>query len=457
MKSTDSPQSPLSKLGEAFYWWSLRDGTDQLNSEEEIDAKLNHIEMALPSFHAAPDSPFFHIAPPTLCAPSGWWPLLKEFPIDESTGRKLLESGFMPFDRDRFLRRGLAEPWYAMSPSRRVVYVDLDYGVLIFEKEQGGLEFAVLNPNEYQRYVQRYQGFENHWDVLTLGQHRAQQLYAAAGETPVLECEVGSRAELDAVIDRLSAGSEKFFNYRLWFRGQNSDRLLPDLTPEAKRGICPWRTVRNSSLVPSLYRPTGLVGRLGNWPEYCRFSIEYGQIASFMNQALDMPSLGEEGRSLAFRSIQGSFFLQHYGFPSTLLDITSDLDVALFFAQYKIDGETKVAVDFTKQHPVIFVFILSRDQDLYFDSVALLEGMDLLRPLRQKCGSIAGASFTSRSTYSKFIGLKIHLTGLIDALDYPTDYIYPRRDEDAFLYQVAGYCEAEGLARLKPFELVAPT
>jgi hypothetical protein len=380
-----------------------------------------------------------------------WWPLLRDFPIDEPAGRTLLANGFMPFDRERFVRRALADPWHAMSPERRFVYLDLDYGVLIFDGVHG-FEYSLLDYLEHQRYRKYYAGMRDSSDVLGLGQHRAAQLYAVTGERPVYECEVASRSELDGAVGRLRAGMRKFPNYELWFRGQTADHLLGDLTAEAEQGVCPWRSVRDSSLVPSLYRKSALPGRHGDWPEYCAYGIEYGRLASFANRRFGVPGLGDDERNPAFRSIQGSFFLQHYGLPSTILDITRDLDVALFFAQCRIESGRRVAVDHGQERPVIYVFLLRKGLDLFLDSAELLEGRDLLRPLRQQCGLIAGASFATRNTYAKFIALKIHLAAPIDDAAYPVEYIYPARHEDAFLQDLVRYQEGAQLTRLRPYE-----
>jgi hypothetical protein len=449
--SVDQLGSAFGDFSDELAWQTCLDGLDQLRSEHEVEERLNLIEFRLSTFHAAPQAPYFHIAPPTLLPPEDWWPLLRDFPIDEATGRRLLASGFMPFDRERFVRRTRDDPWHAMSPERRFMYLDLDYGVLIFDGERG-FDYGVLDYEEHQRYLKHYKGMRNGSDVLALGQHRAAQLYAVAGERPVYECEVASRSELDEAVGRLEAGMRKFPNYEMWFRGQTSDYLLGDLTAEAARGICPWRSVRDSSLVPSLYRPSALPGRHGDWREYCAYGVEVGRLASFANRRFGIPRLGDDERNPAFRSIQGSFFLQHYGLPSTILDITRDLDIALFFAQYRIESGRRVPVDFGQQKPVIYAFLLRKGLDLFLDSAELLEGRDLLRPLRQQCGLIAGASFATRNTYAKFIALKIHLAAPIDDASYPVEYMYPGRDEDGFLRDLVRYQEGARLTRLRPYE-----
>jgi hypothetical protein len=437
-------------MGGQIFWFSLLDGLDEVRSEEELETKLDLIEGSLPTFHTAPEAPYFHLAPPTFCSPDTWWSLLRDFPVEEATGRRLLANGFMPFDRERFMRRALVDPWQAMSPNRRYVYLDLDYGILIFDREQGGFDFCPLNLRELERYRQRHPTMPSYSGVYALAQYRADLLYAVAGAEPVYECQVASRAELDQAIGLLREGAKKFPQYQIWFRGQNTDFLLPDLANEVKRGICPWRAARDSSLVPSLYRPGALLGRIGDWREYCQFGIEYGRFIAFMNRTLDIPDLGDDEMGLAYRSIQGSFFLQHYGLPSSIMDVTRDLDVALFFAQYEASGGNKTLVDFEKQRPVIYVLILNPAEDLVVDSAALLEGKGLLRPLHQKCGLIAGASFANRNAYAKFIALKVQLANRIDAVEHALDYIYPTRSEDEFLDRLLGFKESAGLTRLSP-------
>ena len=154
-----------------------------------------------------------------------------------------------------------------------------------------------------------------------------------------------------------------------------------------------------------------------------------------------------------YRDLQRFFFLQHYGLPSNVLDITNDLDVALFFAQNSFQDGHCHPVDPEECEPVLYVFLLDKDLDLYLDSAKVSEHYGLLRPLRQRCGLISGASFGTRNDYARLLALKISIQQPIEGVEFDADYLMPGPDEDGFLASLLEYCQDRGLSRMRPFVL----
>ena len=93
----------------------------------------------------------------------------------------------------------------------------------------------------------------------------------------VPELAVDSPAEFGRLIDTLRSRLEgKSRGFRLWFRGQTEDFLVPDRSGVPDSEFCEYRKVRDTSLVPSLYRsidsqtatPDGfmkLARHIGDW------------------------------------------------------------------------------------------------------------------------------------------------------------------------------------------------
>ncbi len=302
----------------------------------------------------------------------------------------------------------------------------------------------------------------------------------------VLHLEVSNRSELETIVTKMRDYVATQPAYELWFRGQNQDYLLPDLTALAATGIGPWRSVRDTSLVPSLYRE--LPRLLPNLSEYLAFCYELAMTSFFIERHLSIPPFaagqaeesaeeklepkfyrhahrwtttvtggvsGDEVRDYdhTYRDLQRFFFLQHYGLPSTVLDITNDLDVALFFAQNSFQGGHCRPVHPEECNPVLYIFLLDKDLDLYLDSAKLSEHYGLLRPLRQRCGLVSGASFSTRNNYARLLALKVSIRRPIKYADLDADYLMPGPDEDGFLSSLLEYCRDQDFSRIRPFVL----
>jgi hypothetical protein len=73
----------------------------------------------------------------------------------------------------------------------------------------------------------------------------------------------------------------------MWFRGQNNDHLLEDFTDGSCLPVCPWRSSRDSSVVPSLYRD--LTRRLPDVRAYADFCREYALYSLYLRLDVKAP------------------------------------------------------------------------------------------------------------------------------------------------------------------------
>jgi len=155
-----------------------------------------------------------------------------------------------------------------------------------------------------------------------------------------------------------------------------------------------------------------------------------------------------------FYGLQQAFFLQHYGLPSNILDITHDLDVALFFAQNELTSDNVfVPAATATAQPLLYAFLLDKHLDRFLNSEALAEHHGLLRPLRQKCGILAGASWTTRNFYARFLAIRIKLKNHVPWGELTQEYLFPPPEEDTFLADLRDFQKQQSLGRVRPFVL----
>lgn len=106
---------------------------------------------------------------------------------------------------------------------------------------------------------------------------------------------------------------------------------------------------------------------------------------------------------------------------------------------------------------VLYAFILVPGIDGLLDSTTLSERFGLLRPARQQCGLLCGASFINRNHYARYISVKFRLRQKISYQPHITaSYVYPSRQEDKFLDSLLKFAERNQseLGNVLPF---APT
>lgn len=457
---------------------------------EDFFAILYELESGSPLAGAAAECPFFVMMPPTLHRRELWPNLLKELYLDSTLVETLTSSGFMPFDRELFLKKSLTDLFEALQLDATHTLIDLDYGILLCPHGT-----AIGNYPLDRGLLQRLQAVSPFFvqspaSVLAVGPIRAHYaLHRTVPSVPeAIEFEVSSRAELDQIIQRITDSCREF-PLQLWYRGQSRDYALADL--RAYEAVCPWRNVIDSSLVPSLYRQawdgrtdlSDYCSKLHTIQEYVLFMkshlamqpyttrSEDGEACEKLSDAwgayaggMSVTEADQDGRPVAtrdyhpaFNGMQQAFFLQHYGLPSNILDLTHSVDVALFFAQNEVTGDSRMArVDFSSKTPLIYIFFLLPGMDRFIDSQALSEHYRLERPLRQKCGLLCGASYINRNYYARFVGVKIHLKSPIEFNSMLTpQFMFPDRETDSFLNALLTFQRERGLTAVSPFELQA--
>lgn len=136
--------------------------------------------------------------------------------------------------------------------------------------------------------------------------------------------------------------------------------------------------------------------------------------------------------------------MQQYGAQTSVLDITDDLDVALFFSQSCFNNKTKKfeLCEPTSEN-VIYVMAQCRGTgtvdlsvDLYkYLSFSFDEAVPLpARIKRQKCGIQTGANMYAKNTYAYRVIARIKLNGSNILTKKTVSEMFPNATEDS-LYQ----------------------
>jgi len=445
---------------------------------------LSEIETALPVLDTAADFPAFGVLPTVFDPPSEWPNLLSNYPFDNAVLERLLNAGFIPLDRESSAFGITGDP-FPDSIQGRYLLLDPDYSSVLLPYDGGQVGNRILAQLTLQRYLPHYPILEREKSaIFSLGAIRGHLGYYNAlrgNYFEPIDVTLSSRAELDDLVAGIRDNLISRPYFTLWFRGQVREFITSDLTADASRGICPWRSYRDPSLTPSLCRR--LVELWGSWYEYAAFLLEFGRYALFLEQALDIPPfdirsivdspqerLGSEflgvGDKLegvydtgvvhdyhpTYRGLQKLFFFQHYGLPSSVLDITHDLDVALFFANHRVKDGRYISVG-NDPARILYIIILHAGVDQFLDSRQISEHYEMLRPLRQKCGLISGASMINRNLYARFVSIRVHLDGDIEQAELDPSYLFPDPEEDAFLHRLLAYQKEHKLNRIQPFIL----
>jgi hypothetical protein len=379
-------------------------------------------------------------------------------------GMKLFNAGILPLD-PRIAEKVM--PKEMLSEARKPMFVDIDYFLLLNEKSHNfflGIGLMAAHIKEFPSLIQRKE------DILNIGSIRAHQIvnndrsYGKAVLAPV-SYEVSCRKDLDILLKGINDAADKA-GLEMWFRGQPNKYLLPDMAEESKKGFVRYRNIQDCCLWPSLYR--SVQKDVTEINEYAKKCAALSYYSFLMSQYLDLDenevlnsiedpvfganSLENFENPLRYQVIQRHtngtdevtlkqmnpvttslrkvLFLQHYGLPSNILDITNNIDVALFFSQMKVHNGSYVLASPGKS--VIYIFLLNPKTDMMLNSTELLKNTSLLRPQRQHCGILYGASMVNRNHYSRYVSIEITLKSKIE-MHKTTNELFPKRDEDHFL------------------------
>lgn len=409
---------------------------------------------------------------------------------------------------------GKKRGWFSLDECH--VPLDVGYGVAPLAPDKPSWYNVAFTKQTVERYAKSYPEVKaNPNYFLSLGalrRARVSPIHRPESWTWVPDqVAVSTRRELDALVDTIREQAAAK-GYQLWLRGQTKDFGMPSLGNGVVSAICPWRMVPDSSLIPSLYRR---LPALFPWREkYKRFCREYAFASLYLNLNLfphaatvrmpteppkewldsewfrslpvPMPTavrIPNDGGSTSaiffgrpspeflaslpagstvhdyhpvFRSLQSAFFMQHYGLPSNLLDVTSDLDVALFFAQHDVENGNFVALDSARKQPVMLLFLVDPNTDVFLDSQSLAESFQMLRPIRQRCGVLAGASMINRNDYARLISAKIFIKNFLPTPPNFDRYLFPSPSEDPFLEALQRFARNEQFQWFNPWARAEP-
>jgi hypothetical protein len=224
------------------------------------------------------------------------------------------------------------------------------------------------------------------------------------------------------------------------------------------------------SLVPSLWRTMlkknqrsfrhFLPPPLGAWSKIISSTFDLVEIESrqkellekghWIHSAQDMadsddPLLCEFGNIQLDLTMEGPFglasllatLLQHYGIDSPVLDLTSDIEVAIFFATHKLEKiNNRHQYNFigsNNRKSVIFLFNYDEDEMREYTRHRVVDRLKPLRPERQFCKICTSGPYAINLAGLYLVEV-IHLD--FD-LDHPGRYstcdIFPSHHEDRFL------------------------
>jgi hypothetical protein len=288
---------------------------------------------------------------------------------------------------------------------------------------------------------------------------------------------IESEEDFFGIITKLQKCVRNEKNVELWFRGQTFDYLMFDRRGLSQRRIVQYGNYTDSMLVPLLYRC--IDDKFENIEKYKSFISCFEQWVEFINEYLgprhtivgkNNPSkrgsnfvskydpttiireCNKEGELTNLKIIEWNFglstfksglLLQHYGAPTGWLDITKDPQVALWMATHRYSKDINKYQAFSgsenlpSKWPTIFVFLLRKNRHPYLDSSSILEGTNILRPQRQKCGLLGGSSNLSRNHTARYISLKIRISPKFKKQwNVNQNYFFPDPAEDIFLQRL---------------------
>ena len=352
----------------------------------------------------------------------------------------------------------------------------------------GSVEFAnwIKNRNDPREKII----FQNRWDLLNVGVpvwervlHSKEQPACPKDTAGIPTVTVQSQVELDKLISRIEdACAIAPFKVTPVYRGQTSERLLPDRKLLVEAGITPYANIRDHSLLPSMYRNfeqhyvkpesySNFIGDLVRWHFYERVVFEKetryapppkgtakSEVSFLAPDSSDPRSLenemrsvtnhydaqgnllgtSEKGHRLVHEDSRRNLILQHYGAPTPVVDVTSDHRVAEFFAFTKLqtgnDGGMRCEAVTDLSASVLYVLFVPEGMAPLYRSENLLPQEEALRPSRQACLTLGGSGALYRNYASRFIGLKIKFDGGFVPSDLPSpSHLFPSQAEDPML------------------------
>lgn len=275
---------------------------------------------------------------------------------------------------------------------------------------------------------------------------------------------------LDHAVELLKSNRHKkfFSNGRMCFRGQSQGycikRPFPNPFIADKKGYEPllipsfWRSyLKNlnqrpvntpSSIFCTVFADDIIYFGIKNWKSLAVENIKrYGIHTMSDLEDFPDPESQEYGRRWRIHRVNGPYDVQlplleqHYGMRTAGLDVTFDLETALFFAVNKfVNGEGSKAkylpVRNHKHHGIVYCMVyedppLTKTSDLVTE-LRVFEHVPPVRPLRQKCALPFFGAMNINESITEIDAILIiddefKISGLQDA-----KYLFPDTNEDPF-------------------------
>ncbi len=281
---------------------------------------------------------------------------------------------------------------------------------------------------------------------------------------PMPVYEAGSIVEFEEIIDYVKS----VIPIKIWYRGQSREYTLKRSSSSISTLGLPKTFSETPSLLPSLARTRidGLREKYIRWMEayniwlvsqndtfVARHNNKYKEILELLNdlrkmpdycghlwQDINMPIEIEEllqGDQSLYQA--GVLCMQQYGMLTSYLDITEDIDIALYFTQSRLNENTN---KFEKIDPtndrVIYLFPELRNTSTLtnlHDIYKLPLSWDYSIPQRlinQRCGILSGASFSHKNNYAHRILAKIVLKSDSIVSSKDSCNLFPDKNKDSF-------------------------
>lgn len=301
---------------------------------------------------------------------------------------------------------------------------------------------------------------------------------------------VETQSELEDLADDLKNACETSPNLTVVFRGQTEEHLLCDRQRLAAARVCPYSSVRDHSVIPSMYRHIDrFVDKLTDFRDFAAHLLDWGLYADLVfgdpvlyrtldgqpyvpkevpAEALARSELGFSGNSGSrmfkdlgpfsrititdtrgavidqyikihrpgFDTVRRNLILQHYGAPTPFVDVTHDIRIAEWFALNRISiGDKGLSTGAKVKAPfvdsIIYAFLVLDGLTPFVNTEQLVTPEQSLRPHRQACALIGGPGNLYRNALSRFIGLKIKFArGFVPRRIPTARHLFPGPDED---------------------------
>ena len=258
--------------------------------------------------------------------------------------------------------------------------------------------------------------------------------------------------EIYSIVDRLNIGNDKIL-----FRGATSiymfRRAFPSPVYSDKNG-------NEISMVPSYFRKySNNYMERRDLEEFCRFLNSffenlyyekfYKLVNSYKNNEISFEKYCDEAEDFkeeldkdTLDFIDLSTIVQHYSYESNVLDVTYNIEIALFFALNKLVSVVKNYYDYIplekKEYKNAVIYILSpqtvlNDVNQWKYNYFTIKNLDCVRPIRQECTSLPANIDNINIAASEIRAIiKFSENFKLPVIMPQKEYLFPSAKEDPF-------------------------